>query len=131
MPNPYLRKSTKLSRFSIILPVKYPIELHEQVTGRFSSYDEEFKTIKQYIERTGTPVILGEWGITAAAPIEDRIDRAMYIIKKAHELGIPGFWRECGWSEQFDANENFPLFDRHKMQWAYPDLLKAIMECVQ
>jgi len=93
--------------------------------------DEEFKTIKQYINKTGIPIILGEWGSTAAMPIEERIDQATYIIKKARNLGIPCFWWECGWKESEGANENFPLFDRHNMQWAFPDLLKAIMECVQ
>ncbi len=93
--------------------------------------DQEFKLIKQDIDQVGIPVILGEWGNTAAMPIEDRIDMSTYIIKQAHNLNVPAFWWECAWRESDGVNENFPLFNRYTMKCAYPDLLKAIMECVK
>jgi aryl-phospho-beta-D-glucosidase BglC (GH1 family) len=93
--------------------------------------DSAFDTIKQFVDETGVPVILGEFGNTEIMPTADRIAQAKYILEKATELGIPAFWWEETLSSSInDKSTYFSLYNRNKMAWEHPDILKAIMQTV-
>ncbi len=92
--------------------------------------DKEFVQVKQFMDQTHVPVILGEWANTQVIPLEDRIDQATYIIQKAKDLGVPGFWFEGTMSDTDRANMKFSLYNRYKNVWYWPELRDAIMNVV-
>ncbi|MDR1688117.1 MAG: cellulase family glycosylhydrolase [Clostridiales bacterium] len=91
--------------------------------------DTHFAAIKKFKDKTGVPVILGEFGNTTRLTLRDRIDLATYILEKAKALGVPAFWWECTmdseWDRQMIANA-FSLYNRNKMEWEYPEILGAM-----
>jgi endoglucanase len=93
--------------------------------------DEFFALIKKFMDKTGVPVILGEFGNTTRLTLHDRIDQATYILEKAKALGVPAFWWECTmdseWDRQMIANA-FSLYNRNEMKWEYPEILGAMMD---
>lgn len=96
------------------------------------SIDYTFDKIKSFTDKTGVPVILGEWGSTEAYPLTDRENMAKYVLSKAKTLNIPCFWWECGIDESYDTPASiFSLYDRNAKKWRKPKLLKTIMDAVK
>ncbi len=95
------------------------------------SIDNIFNKIKSFTDKTGVPVILGEWGSTEAFPLTDRENMAKYILAKAKSLNIPCFWWECGIGSNDTPANVFSLYDRNAKNWRQPRLLKTIMEAVK
>lgn len=91
--------------------------------------DNSFDKIKDFQDKTGVPVILGEWGITEDYTLKDRIDFAKYVLSKAKLLGVPCFWWEAAINE-YSNESTMSLYDRNKKQWRQPKLLKVIMDAV-
>jgi endoglucanase len=95
--------------------------------------DRNFALIKQFMDKTGIPVILGEFANTEWLSTRDRIDQATYILEKTKELGVPVFWWEATMDTDWDKtgyDGAFSLYNRNKMAWEHPDILKAIMQTV-
>ena len=92
--------------------------------------DDTFDKIKSFADKTGVPVILGEWGSTEAFPLTDRANLTGYILAKAKALGMPCFWWECGIGDSDTPASIFDLYDRNAKKWRQPNLLKAIMDVV-
>lgn len=92
--------------------------------------DEEFAQTKQFMDETGLPVIMGEWANTEVISLEERIDQATYILQKAHDLGIPGFWFEGTMSDTDPARYKFSLYNRYENVWYWPELGDAMMNVV-
>ncbi|HEX2945661.1 MAG TPA: glycoside hydrolase family 5 protein [Clostridia bacterium] len=93
--------------------------------------DEAFDRIKKFKDRTGLPVILGEWGNAENLPLNDRIDQAKYIINKAKNLGLPAFWWE---STKLLRNQTdydrWSLYNRSANEWYWPELIDAISSVI-
>lgn len=111
-----------------------------QGTWKWSNNDEKdvqaidsvFEKIKNFQDKTGVPVILGEWGSTENYPLKDRTNMAEYILSKAKLLGVPCFWWEAAIDESENSNEStMSLYDRNKKRWRHPELLKVIMDAVK
>lgn len=93
--------------------------------------DEAFDRIKKFKDRTGLPVILGEWGNAECLPINDRIDQATYIINKAKNLGVPAFWWESTSIKHLDPDfDRWSLYNRTINKWYWPELIDAISAVV-
>jgi endoglucanase len=94
--------------------------------------DYIFEKIKSFKDKTGVPVILGEWGSTENYSLNDRINMAKYILSKAKLLGVPCFWWEAAINESENTTERtMSLYDRNKKKWRQPELLKVIMDAVK
>lgn len=89
--------------------------------------DESFALISDFMQRTGIPVIIGEFGNTEALPVDDRIDNLTYVMEQAKKLGTPCFWWECGWYDWEGGSMSFSLYDREKLVWRWPEIVDAIM----
>ncbi|MDR0819012.1 MAG: glycoside hydrolase family 5 protein [Oscillospiraceae bacterium] len=99
-----------------------------------ASIDKNFTLIKQFMGKTGVPVILGEFANTEWLSTRDRIDQATYILEKAKELGVPVFWWEATMDTDWDKtgyDGAFSLYNRNKMAWEHPDILNAMMAVVK
>lgn len=92
--------------------------------------DDAFDKIKGFTDKTGVPVILGEWGSTEAFSLADRVNMAEYILAKAKVLHMPCFWWECGIGDLDTPASIFDLYDRNAKKWRQPKLLKTIMDVV-
>jgi endoglucanase len=93
--------------------------------------DQAFDMIKRFRDRTGMPVILGEWGNTESMPLNDRIDQAIYIINKAKNLGVPAFWWESTGIKHTDPDyDRWSLYNRTINKWYWPELIDAISAAV-
>lgn len=89
--------------------------------------DDDFEILKRFKERTGLPVIIGEWGNAESLPINDRIEQAKYILTKAKSLGMPAFWWEFTIQYETDpVRDRWSLYDRKKNRWTQPELIEAI-----
>lgn len=87
-----------------------------------------FNNLKERFIDRGIPVIITEFGTRERLPMADRIDQATYILKKAIALGIPCTWFEGGGWFNWENGESIALFDRNKMTWQYPELVKAMQD---
>jgi len=89
--------------------------------------DKDMERISAFIEKTGVPVIIGEFGNTEVIENKERIEQAIYLVKKAAEIGVPCFWWECAMSKGEAANTKYSLYNREEMKWAHKDILQAII----
>jgi len=93
--------------------------------------DQAFDMVKRFKDRTGMPVILGEWGNTESLPLNDRIDQATYIINKAKNLGMPAFWWESTKLLKTEPDyDRWSLYNRSANEWYWPELIDAISSAV-
>lgn len=103
--------------------------------GKEASFEsvvrKDMDGISAFTEKTGVPVIIGEFGNTEELENSARIYQASYLVEKAREIGVPCFWWECGVDTNKDVSERFGLYDRNTMNWAHADILKAIMNAAE
>lgn len=93
--------------------------------------DEDFEMLKRFKERTGLPVIIGEWGNAESLPLDDRIDQAKYILTKAKQLGMPAFWWEFTIQYETDPmRDRWSLYNRKTNEWSHPELIEAIRSVI-
>jgi endoglucanase len=112
----------------------------DKATWKWSNNDEKdlqaidfvFEKIQNFKDKTGVPVILGEWGSTENYSLNDRINMAKYILSRAKLIGVPCFWWEAAIDETENTTEStMSLYDRNKKKWRQPELLKVIMDVVK
>jgi endoglucanase len=106
---------------------KYSDTFDGEQAGFESVIQKNILGIAAFIEKTGVPVIIGEFGNTEELENSARIYQASYLVEKAKEIGVPCFWWECGVDKNKEAGERFGLYDRNSMSWVHEDILQAIM----
>ncbi|MCM1119159.1 MAG: glycoside hydrolase family 5 protein [bacterium] len=85
--------------------------------------------VNELFIRKGVPVIIGEFGAMNKDNEEERVQWAEYYVSKAREYGVPCIWWD---NNAFDGDgETFGLFDRRKLTFPYPDLLRALLESAE
>lgn len=91
--------------------------------------DALFKAIRVFTEQTGTPVIIGEVGVSHREPDTVLLPRVKYFFKQAAEHGVPCLW----WEDFFYAEDNsqFWLYNKEKQEWGRPKILKAIKDAIK
>jgi endoglucanase len=90
--------------------------------------DELFDNIHKYFLSKDIPVILGEMGARKKGDnIADRVAWAKYYAATARKHHVPCVWWDNGRTEGPDRWEKFGLLDRKKLEWAYPELVKAFL----
>ena len=91
-----------------------------------NTVDELFTLIDKYFISKGIPVIMGECGARKKGDnANERATWAAYYTKKARENGIPCVWWDNGYLDGSDKTEVFGLLNRHNLEWAYPQIVKA------
>ncbi len=93
--------------------------------------DEEKEALKNELDRIkdrwvvqeNRAVILGEWGTTDKNNLSSRIEYCAYYAKAATQRGLlPIIWDDGG---------NFGLYDRHAMNWKYPEIAEAVIAAAE
>jgi endoglucanase len=110
---------------------KYSDTFDGEQAGFESVIQKNILGIAAFIEKTGVPVIIGEFGNTEELENSARIYQASYLVEKAKEIGVPCFWWECGVDKNKEAGERFGLYDRNSMSWVHEDILQAIMKAAK
>lgn len=88
--------------------------------------DSLMKNLDELFISKGIPVIIGEFGAMNKENEEERVEWARYYLTKAQEIGVPCVWWD---NNAFSGEgEKFGLFDRRKLEYPYPELLKAMMQ---
>lgn len=109
--------------------------LYYNGTDEAASYntlvDKDMERISSFIEKTGTPVIIGEFANTQAIANNERIVQATYLVQKAKEIGVPCMWWECAIYAWTPDNTKFGLYNREKVKWEHPDILQSIMSAAK
>ena len=85
--------------------------------------NEMVRIIDRWIVEENRPVIMGEWGTTDKNNLTARTEYATYYTKAATSLGmLPIIWDDGG---------NFGLYDRHAMNWKYPEIAEAVIAAAE
>ena len=89
-----------------------------------TALENELNRIKdRWVAEEGRPVILGEWGTTDKNNLTTRAQYCAYYAKTATDLGLlPIIWDDGG---------KFGLYDRHAMNWKYPEIAEAVVEAAK
>lgn len=84
------------------------------------------KSLYDKFTSKGIPVVIGEFGARNKNDnTESRIGHAGYYVAAARAAGISCMWWD---NNAFTGNgELFGLLDRHEMNWAYPDIVLAMV----
>lgn len=85
-----------------------------------SALENELNRIKnRWVVDENRPVILGEWGTTDKNNLSTRTQYCAYYAKTATDLGLlPIVWDDGG---------KFGMYNRHAMNWKYPEIAEAIV----
>ncbi len=107
----------------------YDFALNTAGTDEFTDtydIDKLMTDIQEIFLDKGVPVIIGEFGAMNKENEAERVEWATYYVSEAKKIGVPCIW----WDNNAFAGdgENFGLFDRRKMSWPYPNLLKALQD---
>ena len=83
--------------------------------------DRELDRIKErWVTQENRPVILGEWGAKDKSNLSTRVSYADYYARGAVDRGlVPIIWDDGG---------NFGLYDRHAMDWRFPEIARAVVD---
>lgn len=144
----YAASSSRQALESIVVPdddklivsvhayIPYNFALNTKGTGDWSidrdndkkDIDDLMKNIDELFLSKGIPVIIGEFGAMNKDNEEDRVEWVTYYLTKAKEIGVPCIW----WDNNafVGDGENFGLLDRRNLEFAYQDLVKAMMTAV-
>lgn len=81
---------------------------------------------KTYIQQ-GIPVVIGEFGARAKGDnLQSRVTYAAYYAANASARNIPCIWWD---NNAFKGNgELFGLLDRRRCEWAYPEIVDALIQ---
>lgn len=80
---------------------------------------------KLYLSK-GIPVIIGEFGSVNKNNTAGRVEIAEYYVSTAKKYGIPCIWWDNGGFST--GSENFGLLKRQTLEWAYPEIVKALTD---
>jgi len=90
--------------------------------------DQLFANLDKYFLSKNIPVILGEMGARRRGDnLKDRVAWAKYYATTARKHHVPCIWWDNGRCDGPDEWEKFGLLDRKKMEWAFPELVKAFL----
>jgi endoglucanase len=90
---------------------------------------EQFELIRQFTEKTGIPVIMGEWALSGFG--DGRMKAALQFLSIAKEYGVPCFWWEaCEGSPPPPDYAWMNLYYRGEDRWKDPDLVFAMMDLI-
>jgi endoglucanase len=91
--------------------------------------NDVYRILRENFIRHGVPVIMGETGAIARTMPNgesneaERVKWAHHFIGGLAEMGVPTIiWDDGG---------DFRLLDRNRLEWVYPDLVRAIVEASQ
>jgi len=88
----------------------------------YKEIDEDMLMLKNYSEKLGVPVIIGEFGSEDKDNDSERAKHASYFVGTAAKYGIKCFWWDCG---------RFALLDRRKVEIIHSELVEAIINAAQ
>lgn len=86
--------------------------------------DDMFGVIRDFTEKTGVPVIVGETGVMYMHSEKELLDPVSYYFKKGRECGVPSLW----WEDYFVGDDAHWLYDKEHGKWGRPRLLQAIKQ---
>ena len=74
----------------------------------------------------GVPVVMGEFGASHRNNTPERAEWARYVVKTAKAHGMVCIW----WDNNYfiDIGDGFGLYDRNKCEWAFPEIVDAMMD---
>ncbi|MBR6381501.1 MAG: cellulase family glycosylhydrolase [Lachnospiraceae bacterium] len=95
--------------------------------GRNYELDTLFSQLKGNLVNKGIPVILTEYGAVNKQNNDEEVAKwVTYYLTCAKEAGIPCVWWDNGVST--GNGELFGIFNRRKLTWSRPAIVKAIMD---
>jgi len=89
--------------------------------GDKAALDKELDRIKErWVTQENRPVILGEWGAKDKNNLSTRVAYVEHYTRAAVVRGlVPVIWDDGG---------DFGLYDRHAMDWKYPEIARTVVE---
>jgi len=91
-----------------------------------SSLDAELDAVYNKFVKNGRAVVIGEFGSINKNNESSRVALAEYYVKSARARGITPIWWDNGNSTP-GKEETFGLFNRNKLTWDYPNVVKALV----
>ncbi|MCM1022687.1 MAG: cellulase family glycosylhydrolase [Prevotella sp.] len=89
--------------------------------------DSVFSNIDKAFLSKGIPVIIGEFGTINKSNTEERVKIAEYYVSTAKKYGVPCIWWDNSSVDQGSGKEGFGLLNRSKVEWYYPEIVKALV----
>lgn len=89
-----------------------------------------FERINQYFTSEGTPVILGEFGLSNSEPMVERTDYVKTITTYAQQHDIGYIWWDDGnynTSTVLSDVCGYALLNRNILEWTYPEIVEALV----
>lgn len=93
--------------------------------------DSVFANVDRAFLSKGIPVIMGEFGTLNKSNTEERVKIAEYYVSTAKKHGVPCVWWDNGSTAQASGSEGFGLLDRQKVEWFYPEIVKALVNAAK
>ncbi|MDE6763562.1 MAG: glycoside hydrolase family 5 protein, partial [Oscillospiraceae bacterium] len=90
-----------------------------------------FSNIDKAFLSKGIPVIMGEFGTINKSNTEERVKVAEYYVSTAKKYGVPCVWWDNGSTAQASGSEGFGLLNRSKVEWFYPEIVKALVNAAK
>ncbi len=91
--------------------------------------DNYLSNLNKLFVSKGIPVIIDEFGSVNKNNTDERIKMAEYYVTEAGKLGIPMVWWDNG--AHGTGSENFGLLNRSKLEWYFPELVKALVDAAK
>ena len=93
--------------------------------------DSVFSNIDKLFTSKGIPVIMGEFGTLNKSNTEERVKVAEYYVSTAKKYGVTCVWWDNGSVVQASGSEGFGLLNRSKVEWYYPEIVKALVNAAK
>ena len=86
-----------------------------------------FKSLDEMFLSKDIPVVIGEFASTNKNNTADRVTHAKYYAQLCKSYDMPCVWWDNGAGEA-NTTDAMGLFDRRRLKWVYPDIIKALVE---
>ncbi len=115
------------------LPYSFAMDTSATSTADFGTdadkkaLDNVFASLDKVFLSKDIPIVIGEFASTNKNNTEARVAHAKYYAQLCKTYNIPCVWWDNG-ANQANTTDAMGLLDRRRLEWVYPEIVKALVE---